>query len=84
MYRFIPFSKPKSYEEFLTVHETRRRSTAWLDYAIIDKHPTTGPRMAGCISWLNANSSQLLAEIGAVLIFPDFQVRRPVVQRGIT
>lgn len=73
LYRFIPFSAPRSYEEFLTMYETRRQSTAWLNYAIIDKDPS-GDKLAGCISWLNANSSQLVAEIGAVLIFPDYQV----------
>lgn len=74
IFRFIPFSKPTTYEAFLTSYETRRRSTDWLDYAIIDKHPA-GDRLAGTISWLNAFSTQLTAEIGAVFIFPEHHVR---------
>lgn len=74
MYTYIPFNRPKTWQEFLTHQEKQRRNTAWQEFAIIDKTRRSGPKLAGMISMINSSAEHLCSELGAVFVFPEFQV----------
>lgn len=74
VYKYIPFNRPETWQEFLTHQEKHRRTTAWQDFAIIDKTRRSGPRLAGMISMINSSAENLCSELGAVFVFPEFQV----------
>lgn len=76
IYTYIPFNRPITWSEFLTHQEKQRQNTSWQEFAIIDKTRQAGPRLAGMISLINSSAEQLVSELGAVFIFPDFQVRK--------
>lgn len=75
MYKYIPFNRPETWPEFLTHQEKQRRNSSWQEFAIIDKTRRSGPRLAGMISLINSSAEHLVSELGAVFVFPDFQVR---------
>lgn len=75
MYKYIPFNRPTTWPEFLTHQEKQRQNTSWQEFAIIDKTRRSGPRLAGMISMINSSAEHLVSELGAVFVFPDFQVR---------
>ena len=74
MYRYIPFAAPHTFAEWLTQGEGHRRDPGWLTFALFDKSWAAGPRLAGTISLLNTSAENCCAEVGAVYIFPEFQV----------
>ena len=74
MYKYIPFNRPESWQEFLTHQEKQRRNPTWQEFAIIDKTRRSGPKLAGMISMINSSAEQLCSELGAVFVFPEFQV----------
>ena len=74
MYRYIPFAAPRTFAEWLTQEEGHRRDAGWVTFALLDKSWAAGPRLAGTISLLNTSAENRCAEVGAVYIFPEFQV----------
>jgi hypothetical protein len=69
----MPFDPPASFSHFLTSVEIARRDPTWQTFAIFDKHPD-GQRMAGMISFINTEATNLALEIGAVFVFSQYQV----------
>lgn len=76
LYRYMPWNAPASYTGYLTELETRRQKAAWQTFAIFDKTRPEGLNMAGTVSYTKSTEADLSLELGAVYIFPDFQVRR--------
>jgi hypothetical protein len=74
VYTYIPFNLPETFAEYLTQAEKQRRSPAWQEYAIFDKSRRSGPKLAGFISMINSSADHLCSELGAVFVFPEFQV----------
>ncbi|KAF9529662.1 acyl-CoA N-acyltransferase [Crepidotus variabilis] len=76
---FGTLSFGRTFEEFLSCLEKRRRATNRAIFAIIDKtkEPQDGMdpqgKIAGLIGWTNAAPKQLSLELGPAIILPEFQ-----------
>lgn len=80
IFRYFPITMPATLAEFLSYIEKYYRSNPeFIMFAIIDKtrrdetRPELGGSVAGVIALLRASVAQLMAEIGYVVILPDFQ-----------
>jgi hypothetical protein len=80
VFRFFGAKLPQSYAEYLThVESVFHSPLSACNFVIYDKsYPDNDGkgRIAGSISYLNANTTHKSIEIGFVCILPDFQVCR--------
>ncbi|TFK47782.1 acyl-CoA N-acyltransferase [Heliocybe sulcata] len=71
LYDYLPWS-PQSLDEFLSLVERYRQDPTGVLFAILDK-TRQGQPLAGIIGVIRCDPRNLVAEIGAIIVFPAFQ-----------